>query len=132
MVRTEETPEENSKIFKKIWKSKVDRVRIYEEHSRNGSFGSLIRNRGKRMPCVMPFYEMLVYCDGKVGRCNHDWQGRPLGDVCINTVRDIWRSNIYDNLRNQHRKLQIEDEVCKSCDSWYPEFGEQKTGQILE
>jgi MoaA/NifB/PqqE/SkfB family radical SAM enzyme len=60
MVRTDDTPPDNPEIFKKIWEGKVDRVRIYEEHSADGNFGSLSKKRCKRAPCVMPFYEMLT------------------------------------------------------------------------
>ncbi|MBN1353826.1 MAG: SPASM domain-containing protein [Candidatus Omnitrophica bacterium] len=132
MVKTSDTPQENGELFKKIWKNRVDRVRIYEEHSRDGKFGSLDRNRGKRVPCTMPFYEMLIYCDGKVGRCNHDWQSGPMGDVCRDSIRDIWHSDKYRDLRNQHRTLMIDDRVCSGCDSWYPIVGQQDTGELLK
>ncbi len=67
MVKTIDTPSENVEIFKKIWNGRVDWIRIYEEHSRNGKFGSLGQKRGKRMPCAMPFYDILIFFDGKVG-----------------------------------------------------------------
>jgi len=132
MVKTAETPFENPEKFSKFWQKRVDRIRIYEEHSRNGKFGSLAQDRGKRLPCAMPFYEMLIYCDGKVGRCNHDWNGIPLGDASSASIRDIWNSNLYNELRNQHQRLQIKDDVCKNCDSWYPERGRQRTGETIE
>lgn len=132
MVKTVNTPSENLKRFKKFWQGKVDRIRIYEEHSRDGKFGSLMRSRGRRLPCVMPFYEILIYCDGKVGRCNHDWNGIPMGEVTITTIRDIWTNNIYNELRNQHQTLHIKDKTCKNCDSWYPQIGRQETGETIE
>ena len=132
MVKTVETPQRNAEIFKAVWKGKVDRIRIYEEHSHDGKFGSLTRDRGKRQPCVMPFYEMLIYCDGKVGRCNHDWKGIPMGDVNHATLKDIWNNSVYSELRDQHKKLKITDDVCKNCDSWYAEEGVQGTGETIE
>lgn len=132
MVKTGKTPEENTKIFKTIWKGKVDRIRIYEEHSQDGKFGSLARNRGPRRPCVMPFYEMLIYCDGKVGRCNHDWKGTPMGDLNTDTLKDIWDNAVYNKLRDQHKTLKITDDVCMDCDSWYAEEGVQGTGETVE
>lgn len=132
MVKTAEASSENGEEFKRIWDGKVDRIRIYEEHSDAGKFGSLSRDRGKRLSCVMPFYEMLIYCDGKVGRCNHDWDGEPMGDVNNNSIKEIWRSDIYNNLRAQHKNLEIKDEVCKNCTSWYSQIGEQGTGEIVE
>lgn len=132
MVNTVDTPAENIEIFKGIWKGKVDCIRIYEEHSRNGRFGSLARGRGRRMPCVMPFYEFLVFYDGKVGRCNHDWNGAALGDLNTAKIKEIWNSPLYDDLRRQHERLDLTDEVCKDCDSWYPEIGAQGTGEIVK
>lgn len=132
MVKTENTPEKDIQIFKNIWQGKVDRVRIYEEHSKNGVFGALKAPRAVRSPCVMPIYEMLIYDDGNVGRCNHDWNGDPMGSVKDQNLYDIWNSPQYNDLRDQHCNLQFTDSVCKNCDSWYPEIGNQGTGEVVE
>ena len=112
MVRTGETLEENVQAFKAEWAGKVGRIRVYEEHSANGNFGSLKAPRSERKPCVMPFYQTLIYVDGKVGRCNHDWDGEPLGDVTRQTISEVWNSPAYRGLRDQHEKLQITDATC--------------------
>jgi MoaA/NifB/PqqE/SkfB family radical SAM enzyme len=132
MVRTGSACDEDIKQFKEVWGERVDRVRIYEEHSRNGVFGSLNTPRRERRPCVMPFYEMLVYDDGRVGRCNHDWNGDALGDLKLSTIAEIWYSQPYESLRNQHNKLVFSDAVCGKCDSWYPEIAKQGTGEVME
>ena len=80
----------------------------------------------------MPFYEMLIYYDGKIGRCNHDWDGEPLGDLSQSSINEIWHSEIYDRLRRQHQTLNIQDSVCAKCDSWYPEEGIQGTGEVVK
>lgn len=132
MVQTANTSQEEADLFKEYWHGKVDRIRIYAEHSSNGHFGSLKNKRIDRKPCVMPFYEMLIYCDGKTGRCNHDWDGEPIGDVNQNTISEIWFDGRYQNLRDQHISLKIVDSVCAACDSWYPEEGSQGTGEVIE
>lgn len=132
MVKTKETLSKNIGAFKEKWHGEIDRIRIYEEHSRNGAFGSLARDRGLRSSCVMPFYEMLILCDGKVGRCNHDWNGAPLGDVTGSRIKDIWHNPSYENLRKQQRSLLVTDSVCRVCDCWYPEIGKQATGETVE
>lgn len=132
MVKTKDTPYENTGLFKELWSGKVDRIRIYEEHSENGKFGSLTRDRGKRSPCVMPFYEMLIYCDGKVGRCNHDWNGKPMGDANLFRIKDIWNNELYSDLRLQQKNLDITDDVCRYCQSWYKEIDNQGTGETIE
>lgn len=132
MVKTEQTPEKDIQIFKEIWQGKVNRVRVYDEHSKNGVFGSLANPRRERKTCVKPFSEMLIYEDGSVGRCNHDWNGDPMGNVNNNSIKEIWFNQIYKNLRDEQDKLEFTDSVCKNCDSWYPEIGIQGTGEVIE
>ncbi len=132
MVKTAGTPQNNVELFKKIWDGKVDRIRVYEEHSINGVFGAIRKPRKERKPCVMPNYELLVYYDGKTGRCNHDWAGEPMGDVNSQTIREIWHNEKYARLRMEHEKLVFTDSLCAKCDSWYPEVGQQGTGEVVE
>ena len=132
MVKTTDTPEKNVELFKKIWDGKVDRIRIYEEHSINGVFGAIRNPRKERKPCVMPNYELLVYYDGKVGRCNHDWAGEPMGDLNSQTISEIWHNGKYAQLRQEHERLVFADPLCAKCDSWYPEVGLQGTGEVVE
>ena len=80
----------------------------------------------------MPFYEMLIYCDGKIGRCNHDWDGEPIGDLNKKSIHEIWHGKTYQELRRQHETLDLKDSVCASCDSWYPEEGIQGTGEVIK
>ena len=132
MVQTEATPLHFVEEFKKIWTGKVDRIRVYQEHSKEGVFGALEKPRRERKPCKMPEYECLIYCDGNVGRCNHDWDGDPMGNVLNSTIYDIWHGPKYQDLRKQHHTLNICDKVCSGCDSWYPLIGIQGTGETIE
>jgi radical SAM protein with 4Fe4S-binding SPASM domain len=132
MVKTVDTTDEMCEEFTSIWKDKVDRVRIYEEHSTDGNFGSLTNPREVRKPCVMPIYEMLIYDNGLVARCNHDWDSDGMGDVTKNTLKKIWMNPKYVDLREQHLTQKLTDPVCSKCDSWYPEMGNQDTGKVIE
>ena len=132
MVRTEATKDKDAETFKDIWQGRVDRVRIYEEHSVGGVFGAMRNPRKIRKTCVMPFYELLIYDNGNVGRCNHDWDGEPMGNVNGSTIAEIWRNPKYANLRSQQLSLALSDEVCKNCDCWYAEIGKQGTGDVIE
>ena len=132
MVKTAQTTEEMVEEFISIWKDRVDRVRIYEEHSSDGNFGSLKNPRAERKPCVMPIYEMLIYDNGKVARCNHDWDSDGMGDVNKNSIKEIWHNQKYEDLRKQHLRLKLTDPICSKCDSWYPEIGNQATGKVIE
>ncbi|MGA1823501.1 MAG: radical SAM/SPASM domain-containing protein [bacterium] len=136
MVKTPATSDEECDTFREIWKGRVDRIRLYEEHSKEGKFGSLDNPRSDRKACVMPFYEMLIYDSGVVARCNHDWNSeddvQSMGNVTEDTIHDIWHNERYDILRNEHVSLHFNDPVCKECDSWYPAIGTQGTGEIIE
>jgi len=132
MVKTQDTTKEMCQEFIGIWENKVDRVRIYEEHSTDGNFGSLVNPRSERKPCMMPVYEMLIYDTGVIARCNHDWDSDGMGDVTKNTLSEIWHSDKYKNLRWQHIEQKLTDPVCSTCDSWYPEIGKQDTGEVIE
>jgi len=124
-------PKEEIEEFKEYWKNKVDRVRIYEAHSLDGKFGSL-KNKRERKPCIMPSYQMTIYDNGIVARCNHDWDTDGMGDVNKNSILEIFNNEKYKNLRKQHKTLNITDKVCKHCDSWYPEEKNQGTGEVIE
>jgi len=132
MVKTAETTDEMCIEFTEIWKDRVDRVRIYEEHSTDGNFGSLENPRNIRKPCVMPIYEMLVYDNGVIARCNHDWDSDGMGDITKNTLKEVWMNPKYIDLREQHLTQKLTDPVCSKCDSWYPEIGDQGTGEVIE
>jgi len=132
MVKTEATQDSACEQFKAIWKDKVDRVRVYEEHSKDGDFGSLNNPREIRNPCVMPIYEMLIYDNGIVARCNHDWNSDGMGDTTKNSLKEIWMNPKYVDLREQHLRQQLIDPVCSKCDSWYPDIGNQGTGDMIE
>ena len=125
-------PKEEIEEFKEFWKNKVDRVRIYEAHSNNGEFGKLQNPRKERKPCIMPSYQMTIYENGIVARCNHDWDSDGMGDVTKNSLIEIFNNKKYKDLRNQHQTLNITDKVCSKCDSWYPEEKNQGTGEVVE
>lgn len=132
IVKTDDTTTTDIVRFKAQWIDKVDRVRIYEEHSNDGRFGSLKKSRGKRKPCIKPFNDILIFWDGRVGRCNHDWGSYPLGSVVNNSIKEIWHSKPYKELRKQHSDLVIFDKVCKDCDSWYEHTGTCEVGKVYE
>ncbi|MCJ8344557.1 SPASM domain-containing protein, partial [bacterium] len=132
MVETDDTPAQYVREFKEIWHGKVDRIRVYKEHSKEGVFGSIENPIRERKPCMMPQYEVLVYCDGNIGRCNHDWDGPPMGNVVNNTLLEVWTNKAYRDLRKEHMDLTFKDPVCSKCDSWYPVIGEQQTGEVVE
>ena len=35
-----------------------------------------------------------------------------------NSINEIWKSNFYKDLRNQHLKCKFSNEFCKQCPDW--------------
>lgn len=89
--------------FTAAWMKHADRVRIYKEHSGNG-FGSMGDAQKPRSACSKPFTDLVVYWDGKVGLCNHDWNGGVLlGDLNEQRIRDVWNDKPYQEVRSLHQ-----------------------------
>ena len=110
--------------FTDFWRQRVDRVRVYEEHSHDGNFGSLDKNgnnavREKRKPCVKPFTDMVIYWNGSVALCNHDWDSaETLGNVQEKRIQEIWHSETYERVRQAHLGQGKLEDLCESCDHW--------------
>ncbi len=120
--------EENSAMlddFVDYWSEKVERVRIYPEHSKDGSFGSLgerfeLPEFERRLPCRKVFTDMVVYFNGEVAVCNHDWaRSEFIGNARDATIREIWHSEKYEEIRENHRLGMLDaDPTCSGCDHW--------------
>lgn len=105
--------------FVNFWTPFVDRVRAYRQHSQDGNFGSY--GGGTRTePCRKPFEEMVIYWNGDVALCNHDWDRKePLGNVKNQSLKEIWDSPTYEEIREQHLTGKIECLPCKYCNEGY-------------
>lgn len=131
MVCDDTTRAEDLERFKALWLDKVDRVRVYEEHSVGGAYGATRNRRAKRSTCMKPFNDVVIYWDGNVVRCNHDWSNKPLGDIRSGSIAGIWHGAEFDRVRKEQSALDFTDDICKTCDSWYPEAGKQETGYVF-
>ncbi len=128
--------EEEIPGFIEHWQDRVDRVRIYPQHSEDGKFGKLSNNASasqrERRPCKKPFADMVIYYNGNTAICNHDWQ-RPQkdspGSVSNQSINQIWNSDLYKQIREKHIKLKYEGlSPCAHCDNWQ-EF-DDKNGSV--
>lgn len=110
--------------FIDFWQGRVDRVRIYYEHSTDGHAGSLscpeVPEDMPRQACHKPYEDMVIYYDGGVAACNHDWfRDPPLGDANRQSVHAIWHGQPYQDLRRQHQNPEtLLDDSCLHCDHW--------------
>lgn len=107
--------------FVQYFAPRVERVRIYPQHTKEGSFGSLDEEPVlPRQPCFKPFTDMVIYWDGKSALCNHDWDRHELlGDASTQSLMDIWRSESYGRIRDAHNTcIFAEGYVCNKCSHW--------------
>ncbi len=110
--------------FVASWRELADRVRVYQEHSKDGHPGSLdpalFPEEMPRRPCRKPFEEMVVYFDGQAALCNHDWFRSPsLGDAAAAGILGVCRSPAYLAIRDAHRHpADLEDATCRHCGHW--------------
>lgn len=116
--------QESISQFIAYWQRRADRTRIYYEHSGDGHTGSLdcpeVPRDMERRPCHKLFEDMVVYFDGGVALCNHDWYRAPvLGDLNAASVAQVWLGPAYQELRRQHLHPQeLQDGTCRHCDHW--------------
>jgi radical SAM protein with 4Fe4S-binding SPASM domain len=110
--------------FVAYWRERADRTRIYYEHSADGRPGSLdcpeVPRDMVRRACRKPWTDMVVYYDGRVAACNHDWfRPSPLGDLTRQSVAEVWWDAAYAGLRAQHEDpASLSDPTCAGCDHW--------------
>jgi MoaA/NifB/PqqE/SkfB family radical SAM enzyme len=111
--------------FVAFWRPLVDRVRVYIEHSQDGHPGSIaefLPPFPRRLPCWKPYTDMIVYWDGQVALCNHDWTrntAQALGNVAQQSIAKVWNSPAYENVREVHRLGDVSSlPPCDHCDHW--------------
>lgn len=127
-VSAVETPEHRPgmKAFVEYWQTKADRVRVYVEHSTDGFPGSIDEKLPvfeSRQPCHKPFTDMVIYWNGQVACCNHDWtrqvDGTPLGDIANDGIAAVWNGEPYKAFRQTHLDCQLDGvKPCSGCDHW--------------
>ncbi len=137
-VRTAATAEQLP-AFIEYWRGKVDRVRVYEEHSQDGNYGSLECDaHGEttaRQPCHKPFTDLVVYWDGDVALCNHDWdRATSLGNLAESSIADVWRNEAHRKVRDDHcQNPDNLEQPCQSCDHWQTYYlPEKQVGELYE
>ncbi|MBN2846016.1 MAG: radical SAM protein [Deltaproteobacteria bacterium] len=123
VVETEDTSE-GVRDFIHFWSEKVDRIRVYKEHSKDGNFGSLDGDGEEapsmlRKPCVKLFNDLVIYWNGEVALCNHDWNRiESLGSVEDCSIQQIWQGETYELQRRAHMGIGEMEDLCKRCDHW--------------
>lgn len=125
IVRTAGNAGNDWELWREQWLRYAQRARIYEEHSRHG-IGSVDKHplSGSRHRCARMLENMVIYWDGKVGLCNHDWNNLTrLGNVNDHTIEEIWNGSRYQRVRELNEKCVFDNlPSCRDCDQWSSTF----------
>lgn len=112
--------------FVDYWLPRVNRVRVYAEHSSDGNPGSMqehIASVTTRKPCKKVDEDMVILWNGDVAICNHDWQRQRNHDVFADVrehgISAAWQSEGYKQLREAHAEGNLEGfRPCQDCEQW--------------
>ncbi len=109
-------------MFNKHWSALVNRVDIRPLHEHGGLVsiaGKSAELTGNRWPCPYLWDRIIINHDGKVRFCEFDWKGdHALGDVRLQSLKEIWNSADYERLRDQHVKGTFDHPYCRACTDW--------------
>ena len=72
------------------------------------------------IPCISPWSTMIILYNGKVPLCGVDYTSSfEMGDLNKSTIKKIWQSKIYENVRNLHSLGKRNDiPLCYGCNIW--------------
>jgi len=109
--------------FINFWIDKVDAVRIYTAHSADGRPGSIEDDKEgdfERIPCLKLLTDMVIYYNGDVAICNHDWERKAfIGNVNNESIEQIWNSSAYSEIRKRHISGDFKGvSPCGHCSHW--------------
>lgn len=109
--------------FYRYWKYKVNQVTIREYHQH----GNLVDDHGKyqiittknRWPCAYLWGRVIIQHNGRVRFCESDWKAEhAVGDIKKNSLKEIWHSKAYNELRKSHINGTFDHPYCKKCSDW--------------
>ena len=119
MVRTREVEKEIDYI-KKYWESRGVKVNIRKLENR-AKKEIVMRgiNSVEWKPfsiCDRMFRQAYITFDGKVVLCCVDWERTTvLGDLNVHTLKDVWNSQYYMELRRKFLKGDLSNMLCSKC-----------------
>lgn len=131
--------------FERFWKEQgVDFVVIRRLHSAAGAVVNIAnimrasQANCTRHPCVYPWERIVLNPRGHLAFCPADWtHGSTVSDYRETTVKDIWESRFYQELRQAHLDNSFDSHrFCGQCPDWqqtrWPEEGRSYADLIEE
>jgi len=111
--------------FKNYWLNRgVSDVLIREQHSCSGAKEEIKfyknQQKIKRRPCVYPWERIVLNAKGDLSFCPSDWvHGSYITSYSDNTIKKVWASNFYKELRNAHLSDNYsKHSFCGNCPDW--------------
>jgi len=104
---------EAERAFIEKWSRVADKVHITNLHN---WAGTLHTRSDVRFPCYRPWLTFTVLWDGRVSLCCADFDAKViLGDLCSQTISEVWNSNAFRAVRRAHLDHGGPD-ICHACD----------------
>jgi radical SAM protein with 4Fe4S-binding SPASM domain len=117
MVGLEETKLQRG-AFLRYWKGKVDHAVILPGHNWGGTIPVGEKVNHRNAPCSYLWRQMIIHMDGTVVLCCMDYEGvHKLGNVCYESIYDIWHGEKFGQYRQRFENSEID--LCNHC-NWIP------------
>jgi len=113
--------------FEKYWREQgADYVVVRRLHSNAGAIvpvAALLNERSAtidRHPCLYPWERLTLTPGGELAFCPQDWiHGSTVTDYRSTTIRETWRGEFYERLREAHLKNDFGAHgFCGQCPDW--------------
>ena len=124
-IKSKHNYQEVDKFYKK-WLGLADHINITTPHSWGGAFKEEAGERSfhsrrtniKREPCRFLWTDLVVNWDGRVSACCQDYEASlVVGDLNLNSIKEIWQSEKLENLREIHLNNKADAiPLCRRCD----------------
>ena len=96
-----------------FWKKYVDEVSIKPATPRWDSYNN--ESFFTTESCMQLWERLYVWYDGEINPCDFDYKSYlSMGNIKNSTLKEIWRSTQYENLRRKH--LEKKRSKCFPCD----------------
>ena len=132
-------------LFEQFWKDQgADYVVVRRLHSGAGAVKDLASvlaledAHKERTPCLYPWERIILNPRGELVFCPQDWvHGSVVANYAETTVREVWKSEFYKNLREAHLCNKFGDhKFCGDCPDWkqtrWPDEGRSYADMIEE
>ena len=105
---------DNLEDMEKFWGELVDQVAFVKYNPWENSYDQPVNDI--KEPCSDLWRRMFVWWDGKVNPCDVDFKSHlSTGNALTQDLGDIWKSQKYMALREQHKQQRSKIKPCNQC-----------------